>query len=158
MFYLLPLGLLVSKLTNFSFGRLLVLVFLVFFVHYFFTTIYHLYTKTADEGGFAKIKGITSAVDYIYKDANGKPFGLFVFAPPVYTYNYDYVIWWYGKRKYNFIPYQDKKGTFYLLMEPDPAKPTSYKGWMETVIKVGNTLQQKTLPSGLIVEKREASK
>lgn len=110
----------------------------------------------SDYGGTAKIKGKIDAIDYIYKQANGKPFGLLVFSPPVYTYPYDYLLWWYGEKKYGYIPYSDKKGTFYLLIESDPAKPWSYKGWLETVIKTGNVEWTKTLPSGFIVQKRVA--
>ena len=40
-------------------------------------------------------------------------------------------------------------------MEPDPSRPTSYKGWQETVIKTGKIIETRTLPSGLIVEKRK---
>ncbi|MGA2911266.1 MAG: glycosyltransferase family 39 protein [Candidatus Levyibacteriota bacterium] len=108
----------------------------------------------SDYGGTAKIKGKIDAIDYIYKDAKGKPFGLLVFAPGVYTYPYDYLLWWYGQRKYHYIPYGEKKGTFYLLIETDPYQPWSYKGWLETVIKTGNIVYTKTLPSGFIVQKR----
>lgn len=107
-----------------------------------------------DYGGDAKIKGRLDAVDYIYKDAGGKQFGLLVFSPPIYTYPYDYLIWWHGKRKYGYIPNQEKKGTFYLLIEVDGSKPWSYKGWLETVIKTGTILETKELPSGFIIQKR----
>ena len=40
-------------------------------------------------------------------------------------------------------------------MEPDPSKPWSYKGWLETVIKDGKVDWTKTLPSGFVVQKRE---
>ncbi len=115
------------------------------------TTIY----DYPDYGGIAKIRGKIDVLDFIYKDANKKPFGLLVFSPPVYTYPYDYLLWWYGKAKYDYIPYKEKKGTFYLLMEPDPSKPWSYKGWLETVIKDGKVEWTKTLPSGFVVQKRE---
>ena len=108
----------------------------------------------SDYGGTAKIKGKIDAIDYIYKQEKGKPFGLLVFSPPVYTYPYDYLLWWHGQRKYGYIPYSDKKETFYLLIESDPAKPWSYNGWLETVIKTGNVEWTKTLPSGFIVQKR----
>ena len=108
----------------------------------------------SDYGGTAKLKGKMDAVDYIYKDAKGSPFGLLVFSPPVYTYPYDYLIWWFGQKKYNYIPYAQKKDTFYLLIETDGAKPWSYKGWLETVIKSGKIKSTVTLPSGFIVQKR----
>lgn len=109
-----------------------------------------------DYGGVHKLKGKIDAIDFIYKDAQKQPFGLFVFTPGVYTYPYDYLIWWYGQKKYGIIPNQEKKGTFYLLIEKDFAKPWSYIGWEETIIKEGEVLFQKTLPSGFIVEKRIA--
>lgn len=114
------------------------------------TTLYDL----NDYGGTAKVKGKLDAIDFIYKDADSKPFGLLVFSPPIYTYPYDYLINWYGRRKYDYVPYKDKKGTFYLLIDKDPDKPWSYKGWLETVIKTGRIEFTKTLPSGFIVQKR----
>ena len=115
------------------------------------TTSVHDYS---DYGGSAKLKGKIDAIDYIYKDAKGKPFGLLVFTPPVYTYPYDYLIWWYGSKKYNYIPYKEKKGTFYLLIQQDSDKPWSYKGWLETVIKSGKIESTVILPSGFIIQKR----
>ena len=107
-----------------------------------------------DFGGIHKRKGKIEAIDYIYKDAKGKKFGLLVFTPPVYTYAYDYLTWWYGSKNYDYVPHKEKKGIFYLLMEPDPSKPWSYEGWLETVIKTGTILKTKELPSGFVVQKR----
>lgn len=107
-----------------------------------------------DYGGDAKIEGRINVIDFIYKDAKGKEFGLFIFSPPIYTYPYDYLIWWYGERKYHYHPCSEKKGLFYLLIEQDPSKPWSHKGWIETVIKDGAIVWEKMLPSGFIVQKR----
>lgn len=107
-----------------------------------------------DYGGDAKIKGKIDAIDYIYRDAKTRDFNLLVFAPPIYTYPYDYLLWWHGKRRYGFIPGNEKKGTVYLLMEQDHSKPWSYKGWLETVIIDGRIEKTVTLPSGFIVQKR----
>jgi len=108
----------------------------------------------ADYGGDAKIKGKTDAIDFIYKDAKGEKFGLLIFTPPVYTYPYDYLIEWYGVKKYGYKPHKEKKGTFYLLMEVDGSKPWSYRGWMETVVKDGEVVFEKRLTSGIIIQKR----
>lgn len=110
----------------------------------------------SDYGGTAKLQGKIDAIDYIYRDAKRMPFGVFTFSPPIYTYPYDYLIWWYGEKKYHYVPYQEKKGMFYLLIEPDGQRPWTYKGWLETVIKTGTVIQTKTLPSGFIVQKRVA--
>jgi hypothetical protein len=108
-----------------------------------------------DYGSVHKMRGKKDALDFIFKDAGKTEFGLLVFSPPVYTYPYDYLVWWYAREKYGYVPYNDKKGTFYLLMEPDPSKPTSYIGWLETVIKDGEVVFEKKLPSGFIIQKRE---
>lgn len=108
-----------------------------------------------DYGGNAKIKGKIDAIDYIYKSAKGERFGLLVFSPPVYTYPYDYIVKWYGARQYNFIPSQEKTGLYFLLIEKDPAKPWSYKGWLDTVVGTEGVIEEKILPkSGFIIQKR----
>ena len=108
-----------------------------------------------DYGATSKIRGKIEAIDYIYKDAGGRNFNLLVFTPPVYTYAYDYLLWWHGRDKYGYTPGQEKKDTFYLLIEPDAKKPWSYKGWLETVIKTGKVEKTIALPnSGFIIQKR----
>lgn len=106
-----------------------------------------------DYGGMAKVKGKIDAIDYVYQDAGGEKFGLLIFSPPVYTYPYDYLIWWYGGKKYRFLPKAEKSGLFYLLIEEDHSQPWTYKGWLETVIKMGKALETKKLPSGFIIKK-----
>lgn len=111
-------------------------------------------TDYADYGGTHKIRGKKDAIDFIYRDVNGGPFGILVFAPPVYTYPYDYLFKWYGSKTYGYVPETGKRGITYLLIEPDPQKPWSYKGWLETVVRDGKTVSSWTLPSGFIIEKR----
>lgn len=107
-----------------------------------------------DYGGTAKIQGKLEALDYIYKDAKGEEFGLFVFSPPIYVYPYDYLVRWHGEKVYGYAPNKSKEGLFYLWIEPDPAKSWSHKGWQETVIKTGKVIWEYKLPSGFIIEKR----
>jgi len=108
-----------------------------------------------DYGGTAKIKGKVDAIDFIYNDARGKKFSLFIFSPPIYTYPYDYILWWHAKEKFGYMPDNVKNGIFYLLIEKDNDQPWRHKGWMETVIKDGIVIWEKELPSGFIVQKRE---
>ena len=108
----------------------------------------------ADYGGDAKIKGKLDAVDYVYKDAKSKDFGVLIFNPPVYTYPYDYLFYWRGKQKYGYIPPYEKKKVTYLIIEVDPYKPWSYEGWLQTVIKDGKVISTVTRPSGIIIQKR----
>lgn len=155
IFYSFLFGLISGYLLQNKPMKLVVLgVYSVFILSFINKTIFFYRNDFNDLGGTQKMKGKIEAIDYIYKDAKGKKFGLLVFTPPVYTYAYDYLVWWHGGKKYNYIPQKDKKGVFYLLMEPDPGKPSSYKGWLETVIKTGTILETKELPSGFIIQKR----
>jgi hypothetical protein len=107
-----------------------------------------------DLGGVEKIKGKRQAVDYIFHDADGKPFSEFTFMAPIYTYPYEYLFKTYGLKKYGYVPGTDKKGLVYLIIEPDNSKPWTYKGWLETVIVGGDIISTTTLPTGHIVQKR----
>lgn len=107
-----------------------------------------------DYGGTAKIRGKIDAIDSIYNHAAGTGFNLQVFTPPVLPHAYDYLIRWYAAKRYGYIPGREVSGTVYLLIEPDPEKPWSYNGWLETVIKKGETTATWKLPSGFIIEKR----
>lgn len=131
---------------------ILITVFVIFGVNSAIkTSIYDYF----DYGSTAKLKGKIEAIDYIYKDAKEKKFNLLVFSPPVYTYPYDYLLSWYGKKEYGFVPGKEKKATLYLLIEKDTARPWTYEGWLKTVIKSGKIVKTVVLPrSGFIVQKR----
>lgn len=155
IFYCFLLGILIVYLWRKAILRPIIVGLVLILVGFFINHSITLYKNDFyDYGGTAKIKGKLAAIDFIYKDAKQKPFGLLVFTPPIYTYAYDYLLWWHAERKYNYKPYSEKKGTFYLLIEPDPQKPWSYKGWLETVVKSGKILNTEELPSGFIVQKR----
>lgn len=47
----------------------------------------------------------TSAIDYVYRIANGKNFKVYVHIPSVYDYPYQYLFWWYGKKTYGYTPF-----------------------------------------------------
>jgi hypothetical protein len=107
----------------------------------------------SDYGGFEKIKGKRTIIDEAYRDADGKPFNVFVFMAPIYTYPYDYLFMTYGKKKYGYEPGKEKKGTAYLIIEPDAQG--WYKGWLETVIKDGTVISTKTFYTGHMIQVRQ---
>lgn len=153
LFYIFPLGIILGKLWNYKAGKLALSIFVAVSLSILLPRIYDLYTKP-DYGGIAKFKGKLGAIDYVYKDAGKNPFNLLVFTPPINTDAYDYLVFWRAKNLYHYLPGKEKRETFYLLIEPDPAQPWTYKGWLETVIKTGKVVSTTTLPSGLIIQKR----
>ena len=115
-----------------------------------------IYSSSRDfygSGGTAKIRGKMNAINTILADANGQPFRLMIFSPPVYTYPYDYILTWIRQSRPSAVSSRDAP-VLYLLIEPDGDKPWTYKGWIETVVKQGNVEKQWKLPSGFIIEKR----
>lgn len=101
-----------------------------------------------------KVQAKKAIIDSMYKDADGKPFSVFIFVPPIYTYAYDYLFLTYGKKTYGYVPGTQKHGVAYLLIEPDNGQPWRQKGWLETVVQGGETAWKKTLYNGVILEKR----
>lgn len=157
IFYCFLLGIILGHFWKEKLGRILIAIFFIISLWSFTAQTIGFYRNDFNDfGGTHKIKGKLEALDYIYKDAKSKPFGLLVFTPPIYTYAYDYLIWWHGEKNYHYRPHGEKRGLFYLLIEPDPHKPWTYRGWLETVVKTGTVLETKELPSGFIIEKREA--
>jgi len=132
----------------------LLIVITVYYIIWGSQMFYKTYLLPVDEGGTAKVKGKLAALDFIYSDSNGQLYNQIIFTPPVLTYAYDYLIWWKNHTQGRPIPYTEKKGLVYLLIEKDPNQPWTYNGWLETVIKDGEIIDTMTLPSGFIVEKR----
>lgn len=135
--------------------RLIVIMFVgLMSFSYVQKTVNSLQKELTDYGGVHKIQGKKDALDVIYHDAGKEKFGVFVFTPPIYTYAYDFVFWWYGQKKYGYVPPNQKLKLFYLLIEPDTGEPWRHNGWMETVIKDGTIEKTWNLPSGFIIQKR----
>ncbi len=49
-------------------------------------------------------KNEIAAIDYVYKYADGKNFKVYTYLPSIIDYPYQYLIWWYGIRKYGYLP------------------------------------------------------
>ncbi len=138
---------------KFSSLQVLLVVFLIMMVPGVFKEIGRARNDYYDYGGVAKIRGKLEAIDYIYSDAKEEEFNVLVFTPPVYDYAYRYLLGWYGKQKYNYVPGDKKEGLFYLWIEPE-STGLWHKGWLETVVKTGKILKEETLPNGFIIQKR----
>lgn len=45
-----------------------------------------------------------AAIDYVYQYAKDKNFRVYTYLPSVYDYPYQYLIWWYGLKRYGYLP------------------------------------------------------
>src|SRR3989344_1325506 len=75
---------------------LLILFPLILFI-WRFTTPYTFSTQ-------ATLKNQILALDTIYTQAANQPFKLYVYTPPIYDYQYQYLTWWYGRKAYGYLP------------------------------------------------------
>jgi len=57
------------------------------------------------------------AIKYIFKNSKKRPFGIVILSTRPQE-NYDYLIWWNGK-KYGYQPYRTPKKNYYAIIEPD---------------------------------------
>ncbi|MDP3973504.1 MAG: hypothetical protein Q8P92_01600 [Candidatus Daviesbacteria bacterium] len=85
-----------------------------------------------------------AAIDFVYTFAGGKNFKVYTYLPSVIDYPYQYLFWWYGQKRYGYIPFeyayhpnvppyisnkekfegskQNYSGLVFLIKEPDRIK------------------------------------
>jgi len=119
-------------------------------------------------------KNEIAAIDYVYKYADGKNFKVYAYLPSVYDYPYQYLFWWYGKKKYDYIPGeyvysankpqyipgQDKfqgvknnfSGLVFLIKEPD--RNDTRSGWEGEFVNL-ETIKKEMVGSIEIEVKKE---
>ena len=119
------------------------------------------------------------AIDWTYREASGSGFSTYVFTPAVYDLNYQYLYWWYGRGKYNYLPakviYQDDvpeyienkaaywtnprpfSGVTFLLLETYPQFVDREVDWRQRYLKLCKTKDVR-LTGAIVVEKVTACK
>ncbi len=108
--------------------------------------------KNTTPGSYKNQKAV---VDWIFKDANGKKFGYFVYTPEVFTVGMDYLFWWEGTKIYH-NPTDDikEKITYLVLYPPLEGDNEAHTFWKKSAIRTkGIILQTKLFPGRIIVEK-----
>ncbi len=124
----------------------------------------------------ATLKNQLYALDAIYHQAAGQPFNLYVYTPPIYDYHYQYLVWWYGRKTYGYLPteytylpgevsYHPQKEKFttpikvgepdkvFLLIEPEAATDR-LTGWLGHFASYP-LLNQQSLPGNIILQIRQ---
>ncbi len=50
------------------------------------------------------LKNELAAIDWVYQKSGGKGFYVYTYLPSVLDYPYQYLFWWYGRKKYSYLP------------------------------------------------------
>lgn len=115
--------------------------------------IFQRFNKPLWEGNASVYRNQLEVIDYIYAQANGKPFKYVAYTPPVFDYTYQYLFKWYGPKKYKYSPVVEA-GTAYFIIEPDPGYPDRPKWWLEARKNDGEIIKTQTLKGGIVVQTR----
>jgi hypothetical protein len=94
-------------------------------------------------------------VDYIYKEAAGRPFNYIAYSPAVYAYPYDYLLFWQGGRKFHYTPSKQHEKLFVVIIEPDFSRPSLLKDWLKMREKDGKIIKDEIVKGGIRVQIRE---
>jgi hypothetical protein len=127
----------------------------------------------------ATLKNQLLALDTIYTQAKGEPFKLYIYTPPIYDYQYQYLVWWYGRKIYGYLPseysylpgevsYHPQKDKFtqptrpvtgtdpvkvFLLIEPEAATDR-LTGWLGHFAALP-VISSQTLPGDITLQTRQ---
>ena len=79
-------------------------IFLILFVSQFFFFKYQYFKYLSPSDDPSLLKNELTAIDWVYQKSNGKGFYVYNYLPSVLDYPYQYLFWWYGRNKYDYLP------------------------------------------------------
>ena len=108
------------------------------------------FTKQKETDDPKNLANLVTNIDWVYEKMDGKGFEAFSYVPEVYDYPNQYLYWWYGIKKYGYMPnkvsysltevpeYIRTQNKFYEKMRIDNTgkialiyeTKASYKGWL----------------------------
>jgi len=131
------------------------------------------YTNRTDQSLFINE---VKAIDWTYRESEGRGFSSYIYLPSVYEYPYQYLYWWYGLRQYGYLPceytafpghpslfvpglkhyLQPKKACselVFLIIEPD-SDLGRREAWLSQVRR-DSSLTKEVVIGKILVEKRK---
>ncbi|HMS22615.1 MAG TPA: glycosyltransferase family 39 protein [Candidatus Levybacteria bacterium] len=106
------------------------------------------------EGNAAVYRNQEAVIDFIYKDANNRPFNYIAYTPVVHDFTYQYLFSWYGMKTYGYTPRQKRADLFYVIIEPDFGNEYRITDWLKIREKDGKILDEKVIKGGIKVQMR----
>jgi hypothetical protein len=141
------------KMSETKWGKVILSIFLLIFVFKNFNSYKTTYFVSLDKPNLIAFKNQTDAVGWVYSDANGQPFNVDVYVPPVIPYAYEYLFKWLGAVKYGQTPLDTNVSLLYTLSEVDPDHPGRIKLWRDRQSGIGK-IDTTVNFGGITVEKR----
>ncbi len=140
---------LVSFLTKFKIGKLILLIFLVIFVKNNLKPINERLNVNPIETNGIAFQTQLAAVSWIKNDAKDQKFNIDCYVPPVITHSYDYLFRWQ-----NIIQSEKQEKLLYTLYESDSPHPERLEVWLGRQKGIGKVIYEEKF-GGITVQKRE---
>ncbi len=178
--YLYGISVPISILIAFSISALKKQKLLVYFLlgSYVFINLIHFFNWDKRNLGYrdpAQLINQVSALNYIYEDAASSKFAVYIFTPPIYDLQYQYLFWWQGIRlkkglptEFAYLPNQPEyvrnktryavspkiSNTIYLIIENSSENPNySKKEWLKK-FRDYKIVWDKNINNAITIQKR----
>lgn len=142
------------ELSKTSLGKILLLAFLAIFIYKNSIIYIRDYTISLDNPKLIAFENQLTAIDWIYKDSDGRDFNVDEYVPPVIPYAYRYLFEWLGTQKYHRLPLEKNIPLLYILYEIDLDHPERLDAWLTRQKGIGRIINEKRF-GGVIVQERE---
>jgi len=109
-------------------GKIAVAAFLLVFLYQNLTQMQIFFSRQYP--GYISLTPMLQAIDWIYKDANDRPFNSDAYVPPIIPHAYDYVFLWRGTTYYHRLPDTKLLTRLYTIVEPDDEHPQLRHTWL----------------------------
>jgi len=153
LIFILLFGVVLGSLWRYKLGKLFVLYFFfVFLTWNGMISRYHIIAGVDGENTIA-FGNQKQAIEWIYEDAEGKPFNVDVYVPPVIPHAYDYLFTWYGSLDEYYPPSNENLQLLYTLYEVDPPHPERLDLWLSRQQGIGS-VEETVHFGGITVQRR----
>jgi hypothetical protein len=153
LIFVLIFSVLLASLSNNILGKIVLVLFLFFFLRINLPLIRNYIIAGVDGPTTIVLGNQKQAIDWIYKDSNGKEFNVDVYVPPVIPHAYNYLFTWLGTTKYNQLPKEENIPLLYTLYEEDPPHPERLEAWLKKQKGIGKVIKEEKF-GGITVQRR----
>ncbi|EKE12514.1 MAG: hypothetical protein ACD_13C00191G0010 [uncultured bacterium] len=152
--FILLFSYLLTKISQGKIGKIIVILFLGIFIFKNATEYKKAYLLNIDDYKTIVLNRQMAAIDWIYKNADGREFNVDEYVPPVIPYAYQYLFQWLGTVKYNTQPLTKNVDLLYTLYEVDTNHPERLQAWLDRQKGIGVVLKEESF-GGITVQERQ---
>lgn len=153
LIFILLVSLILGKIWKNVLGKFFVLLFIIIFLINNIQVIKFKLEDRVDSSGSIALKNELQAVNWVFKDSEGKDFNVDVYVPPVISYAYDYLFKWKAyKGDFNNLK-SENVDLLYTVYENDSQHPERLEEWLLRQNGIGKIIEENHF-GGITIQKR----